>query len=199
MLSKVGLNLSRAACRSSISMNMARSVTTKTHITDHATGEVIKLTDPSLPQMADYPNPAPKLAQDRDPYGKYDDPQNRRNLNEPLNFNDDLYDMWSPDYYQPVSDKSALKANGIFFGSVVAFGLAIWYFQLNPEKPAMPRSFPYNGLAKTLGSGSEEDAKVYRVKPDTTAEQELGVLGANDEIKKQQEAYLQANSDFIKA
>ncbi|ODV80149.1 uncharacterized protein CANTADRAFT_64727 [Suhomyces tanzawaensis NRRL Y-17324] len=193
MLSRFGL------ARRYVGRPAVRFLTTKTTITDQNDGRVITLTDPNRPEIADYPNPKPVLAQSKDPYAKYDDQQNRRNLNDPVNIDDDLYDMWSPDYYDFVSDKTALKHNAIFFSLVFGFGATIWYFQLNPEKPAMPRSYPFGGLAKELGSGSKEDEYFYRVKPDTTAEQELGFLSNDSEIETQQKAYEAANADFIKA
>lgn len=194
MISRLALRSLRTVPRPAI-----RTLTTKTTITDQSTGKVITLSDPQHPEIADYPNVAPRLAQDRDPYQKYDDPQNRRNFDEPLNINDDLYDMWSPDYFQFVSDKTALKHNAIFFSLVFGFGALIYYFELNPAKPAMPRSFPFGGLAKELGSGDEKDDEFYRVKPDTTAEQELGFLASDDTVAQQKEAYLKENADFIKA
>lgn len=122
------------------------------------------------------------FAQDKDPYAKYDFQQLRRNKDEPLNIDDDLYDMWSPDRFTFVSDNTALKHNAIFFGLVFAFGGVIAYFQLNPEKPAMPRSFPNNGLAKELGSGKDLDDYFYKVKSDETAA-EAGVLAADEDVK----------------
>ena len=194
MISRLGINTARAFAR-----RPARFLTTKTTITDHATGRVITLTDPNRPEMADYPNPEPILAQSKDPFGKYDDPQNRRNLNDPVNIDDDLYDMWSPDYYDFVSNKTALMHNAIFFSLVIGFGTTIWYFQLNPEKPAMPRSYPFGGLAKELGSGKPENDEFYRVKPDTTAEQELGFLSNDSDIASNKEVYEKANADFYRA
>lgn len=175
-----------------------RNLTTKTTITDHSTGKVIKLTDPANPQYADYPNPPPQLAQSRDPYATYDFQQMRRNKNEPLNMDDDLYDMWSPDYYQHVSDKTALKHNAVFFSFIFGIGGIIYFFQLNPEKPAMPRSYPYGGLAKQLGSGSPETDYFYRVKPDAGAEA-AGILPADAELATQQAAYEAENAEFLGA
>ncbi|CUM53569.1 uncharacterized protein AC631_02362 [Debaryomyces fabryi] len=193
MLSRIGLNASRCISRRSV-----RCLTTKNTITDHSTGRVIKLTDPSRPEIADYDNVKPVLAQDKDPYVKYDDQQNRRNINDPLNIEEDYYDIWSPDYFQFVSDKTALKHNGIFFSLIIGFGTAIWYFELNPAKPAMPRSYPFGGLAKDLGAGSKEDEYFYRVKPDTTAEEELGFLANDNQIQENKKAYEQANADFLR-
>lgn len=192
MLSRLGLRATR------INRSGFRSLTTRTTITDHSTGKVITLTDPNHPEIADYPNPKPELAQSRDPYAKYDFQQLRRNKNEPLNMDDDLYDIWSPDYFQFVLDKTALKHNAVFFSLVLGFGAAIYYLQLNPEKPAMPRSFPYGGLAKELGSGRAETDYFYRVRADAGAE-DAGVLPADEEVVSQRAAYELANADFIRA
>ncbi|CAK7902820.1 hypothetical protein CAAN1_07S04544 [[Candida] anglica] len=195
MLSRVGLNTFRVARRNAA--QNARFLTTKNSIVDHTNGKVIKLSDPNHPELGDYPIITPVLAQSKDPYAKYDDQQNRRNNNDPLHHDEDMLDMWSPDYYQFVSDKTALKQNGIFFGLFFGFGAVLYYFQLNPEKPAMPRSFPYGGLAKELGSGSAEDDEFYRVKPDLTAETELGFLTASEQIAENRKVYEKANAEFL--
>lgn len=148
--------------------------------------------------MADYPDIEPKLALLKDPYAKYDFQQMRRNKNEPLSFDDDLYDMWSPDYYQFVPDKTALKHNGVFFGFIFSLCAAVAYFELAPEKPAMPRSFPSNGLAKSLGSGSDDTDYFYKVRSDALAE-EAGFLADDADVVALKEAYVAANADFIKA
>lgn len=175
---------------------LLRTLTTHNTITDQTTGKVITLTDPARPEMGDYPNPAPVYAFDRDPYAKYDDQQNRRNFNDPINFDVDLYDMWSPDRYDSVSISTALKHNAIFFGLFIGITSAVAYFQLNPEKPAMPRSYPYGGLAKELGSGKPSDDVFYRVSPDHTAD-ENGILPANPIAQEQQRAYLEENARFV--
>lgn len=197
MISRLGLRASRGLSRNLACTSM-RGITTKTTITDYASGRIITLADPEHPELGEYKNPEPVLAQNKDPYAKYDDPQNRRNKNDPVNIDDDLYDMWSPDYFDFVSDKTALKHNGIFFSIIIGLGTAIWYFELNPAKPAMPRSFPFGGLAKELGSGNEEDDSFYRVKPDTTAEQELGFLADDSVVAENKKAYEAANAEFIK-
>ncbi|KAK6202734.1 uncharacterized protein RJT21DRAFT_21451 [Scheffersomyces amazonensis] len=192
MLSRLALNRT-----SILSRNVIRSLTTKTTITDHTNGRIITLTDPNHPEIGDYPNPTPIFAQRKDPYAKYDDPQNRRNINDPVNIDDDYYDMWSPDVYDAVPDSTALYHNFIFFSIVFGFAGTIWYFQLNPEKPAMPRSFPSNGLAKSLGAGDEETAAFYRVRPDLTAEKELGFLANDQDVADNKKSYEETNSEFI--
>lgn len=199
MLSRIGVKGLRSFAGNSIRLYASVTPhTTRDSIVD-SYGKIIKLSNVNRPEMGDYPDYKPQLAQDKDPYAKYDDQQNRRNINDPVNIDDDYYDMWSPDYFQPVSDKTALWHNAIFFSLVFGFGATIWYFQLNPEKPAMPRSYPFGGLAKDLGSGSEETDYFYRVKPDTTAEQQLGFLANDSQIDSARKAYEKENADFINA
>ena len=76
-----------------------------------------------------------------------------------------------------------------------SFWFDIWDFSCNcllpikPRKPAMIRSFPYNGLADALGATSEETAPFYQNKPDLTAEKECGILPADNDITNNQAAY----------
>lgn len=191
--------LKSTAINSATQLRLLRQNSTKATIYDQVTGKTIQLTDPEHPEWADYKNPAPVLAQKRDPYAKYDDPQNRRNLNDPVNMDEDLYDIWSPDYYDFVSDSTALKHNGIFFGLLFGIAGVVAYFQLNPEKPAMIRSFPYNGLADSLGATSKEDASFYQNKPDVDAEKECGVLPEESDVASNRDAYEKSNASFIKA
>lgn len=188
--------LSAASLLLSKAYTNAPNLTTKTTITDHVTGEVITLADPEYPELGDYKNSPPVLAQNKDPYVKYDFQQNRRNFNDPLNIDEDLYDIWSPDYYQTVSDKTALKHNAVFFSLFFGIVAMVSYFELNVEKPAMPRSFPYNGLAKYLGSGREEDDAFFQVRPDVLADS-LGVIPEDPEEQAQRNAYVKANAGFI--
>ena len=191
--------LKSTAINSATQLRLLRQNSTKATIYDQVTGKTIQLTDPEHPEWADYKNPPPVLAQKRDPYAKYDDPQNRRNLNDPVNMDEDLYDIWSPDYYDFVSDSTALKHNGIFFGLLFGIAGVVAYFQLNPEKPAMIRSFPYNGLADSLGATSKEDASFYQNKPDVDAEKECGVLPEESDVASNRDAYEKSNASFIKA
>lgn len=102
-----------------------------------------------------------ELAQHRTPYGNYDDPQMRRNFNEPLHAEDDMLNMWSTDHFDFVSDKTALTWMAIFFGSLGLFATSIITFY-KLEKPAVPRNYPYGGLWKELG-GSEETKDLFKV------------------------------------
>ena len=211
MISRLGLRSSRlvfqanrGACinnssRICLTRTYASASSTKATIYDQTNGQTIELADPEHPEFADYKNPEFVLKQTLSPYAKYDDPQNRRNKNDPMHTDEDLLDMWSPDYYDYVSDSTALKHNAVFFGLIFGVASIIYYFQLYPEKPAMIRSFPYNGLADSLGSTSKEAAPFYQNKPDLTAESECGVLPADNDIVSNQKLYETENADFIKS
>lgn len=192
MLSRLGIrSASKTPC-------LVRTITTKNTIVDQVTGKTIKLADPNHPEFGDYENPEPLYAQDRDPYAKYDFQQMRRNFGERLRIDDDMYDMWSPDRFNHTPDLTALKHLGIFFGSVIALAYGVYFFELNPEKPAAPRSYPYNGLAKALGSGSPEQDYFYKVKSDPHAE-DAGVLSSDSDIEYNRKVYENENADFFKA
>ncbi|KAG5354626.1 hypothetical protein CJU89_6400 [Yarrowia sp. B02] len=110
------------------------------------------------PMLGDYPDIDPFPAQLKNPYKKYDDQQDRRNLNEPLSVNDDLYDMWSPDRFTHFKNQDALK---YFIGFLTLFfggSYVATYFV--PEKAAIPREFPYEGLWKESG-GTEKSKDVF--------------------------------------
>lgn len=115
--------------------------------------------------LGGYPDVKTGLFFNRDPYRKYDDQQNRRNFHEPLDPEDDMKNMWSPDYYQTVSDKNALITNGFFFGGIAAFAATLYLF-FYPEKPAVPRNYPHGGLAKSLGATNDEEAKYLAARID---------------------------------
>lgn len=208
MISRIGLRTpakvlslsSRGVAGYTSRIALTRSYATqKATIYDQSTGQTIELADPEHPELADFKNPPFVFKQYLDPYAKYDDPQNRRNKNDPMHIDEDMLDLWSPDYYDHVSDSTALKHNAIFFGLIFGISAVIAYFQLNPEKPAMIRSFPYNGLADALGATSEETAPFYQNKPDLTAEKECGILPADNDITNNQAAYEKENSEFIKS
>ncbi|ODV64237.1 uncharacterized protein ASCRUDRAFT_24134, partial [Ascoidea rubescens DSM 1968] len=108
----------------------------------------------------DYPDLPVKYFFDKDPYAKYDDQQNRRNFNEPLHAEDDMYNMWSPDTFPTDSYSYAVKANLIFLSFCIVFFGGLTYISYE-HKPAMPRNYPHGGLAKDLGAKDENDAHLY--------------------------------------
>ena len=62
--------------------------------------------------------------------------------------------MWGPDA-PVVPPPTALRHFIIAFSSIAAFGMFCKY-ALVPERPAVPREYPFNGLVKELG-GLEEN------------------------------------------
>ncbi|RLV93355.1 hypothetical protein JA1_002537 [Spathaspora sp. JA1] len=206
MLSRLGFNSARLVSSSITPMAGSRSFATATRILnskkpatifDPYTNKTIVLTDPEQPELGDWKDPVPQFAQKKDPYVKYDDQANRRNFNDPMHSQEDLYDIWSPDVYDHVTTKTAIKYNLIFFGSLFAIGYGVYYMEWTPAKPAMIRSFPYNGLATSLGARGDEDAHMYQARPDLTAEAECGILEDDSEVVKQKESYIKNNIKFI--
>ncbi|KAG7858709.1 hypothetical protein KL939_002831 [Ogataea angusta] len=122
-----------------------------------------------LPNLSDFPDyKVPKdyvMPQKRDPYQVYDDQQNRRNFDTPVHPFEDNLDMWSPDFINPVSDSTAIANFLGWFAGLGSFATAIWFFDLWPERPATPRSYPHGGLYKDLG-GKEGEEELYRARID---------------------------------
>lgn len=170
-------------------------------ITEQHTLRTIKLLDPEHPEYGDYPDYPAQYSELKDPYAKYDDQQMRRNFDEPLNIDHDLYDMWSPDLLLQGHLGAATYWKYFFylFGSFFAFAGGIYAFDLAPAKPAAPRSYPYDGMAAQLGATTEENAHLFRTNVDSTAEEQCGVLPPDADIQNQKAAYLEANKDFVSA
>ncbi len=101
----------------------------------------------------------------RDPYKKYDDQQNRVNFGEKIHPFHDYMDMWAPDHYHQISDKFALGQLLTFFGILGAFAGFVYISDIWPDRPAMPRDYPYNGLYKDLG-GREGEERMYQARPE---------------------------------
>lgn len=115
-----------------------------------------------------YPDVKPELYYNRDPYGDWDDVQNRRNINEPLHEDEDVLNLWSPEYYQYVSDGEAFKLVSYFFLGVAGiFGVCYTFFY--PKRIAVPRNYPHDGLSKALGARNSEEAELLGARVDKTA------------------------------
>ncbi|KAL7276173.1 hypothetical protein RUND412_000866 [Rhizina undulata] len=104
-------------------------------------------TDPGM--NGGYVNPPPEKRQFRDPYGDWWDKQGRRNYGEPVHEDDDILGRFSPEEYTFVKPKKAFAMNGVFIMTVLSFaGVCYMYY---PDKPAVPRTFPHDGLVTSLG------------------------------------------------
>merc|ERR1712007_49249 len=94
----------------------------------------------------------------RNPHLKYDDQQNRVNFGEEIHPYHDYMDMWSPDHFQSVKDHVAVRQLTIFFSLLGLFAYSIYVLDIWPERPNMPRSYPYEGLYKDLGGRDGEQS-----------------------------------------
>ncbi|KAJ6264391.1 hypothetical protein Dda_0537 [Drechslerella dactyloides] len=105
--------------------------------------------DPGLNGGYSVTQPPPMKAQFRDPYAKWWDPQERRNFGEPIHEDNDVLGIFSLWEYTAATPKQA----AISCASFIALGLSICgvVYYTYPDKPAVPREFPDNGLEKSLG------------------------------------------------
>lgn len=99
-------------------------------------------------QNGGYINPPPVKRQFRDPYGDWDDKQERRNYGEPVHEDNDILCMFSPEEYTHVTSGKALFQIGCFAAAVL--GLCGVVSMFYPDKPTVPREFE-GGLDRELG------------------------------------------------
>ncbi|RPB20817.1 hypothetical protein L211DRAFT_870387 [Terfezia boudieri ATCC MYA-4762] len=107
-----------------------------------------------------YVNPPAEKRQFRDPYGEYWNKQDRRNYGETVNEDEDILGRFSPEAYTWTTPGKGLMQNGLFVLTVL--GLCGVVYSTYPDKPAVPRTFPYDGLREALGG-----EKAPAAKPDT--------------------------------
>ena len=103
--------------------------------------------DPQLDGLG-YPRVPSYSRQWRNAYAKWDDPQERCNLDEPLHAEEEMMGIWAPDVHR-ISVSSALVNLAVAFtglGLVLATAAS-----LAPSSPVVPRTFPFDGLTKELG------------------------------------------------
>ncbi|KAJ7170761.1 hypothetical protein C8R43DRAFT_1120501 [Mycena crocata] len=100
------------------------------------------------PQYNGYPELPNTSAQYRSPLG-WQDKLLRRNFGDTLHHHEELHSMWGPDI-PVVAPDSALRQFFIAAAGFVAAGLFIRAF-LVPERPAIPREYPFGGLEAELG------------------------------------------------
>ncbi|EJU04922.1 hypothetical protein DACRYDRAFT_20508 [Dacryopinax primogenitus] len=103
---------------------------------------------PYDPQLGDYPQLPAVSRQWRQPGDQWWDKQDRRNFGEPVHEQDEVLTVWAPDVY-PVSGPSAIFQFSMACLVFTAFGVILSF--VRPDRPAVPREYPYNGLAEHLG------------------------------------------------
>ncbi|TCD61118.1 hypothetical protein EIP91_009014 [Steccherinum ochraceum] len=101
------------------------------------------------PQLAGYPQLPDVSKQYRDPKAKWDDWQMRRNFGETMHEREEVFSMWGPDI-PVVPPKQALYQFSIAVLAFVTFGFTVKY-ALVPDRPAVPRDYPFSGLVTELG------------------------------------------------
>ncbi|KDN38801.1 hypothetical protein K437DRAFT_259298 [Tilletiaria anomala UBC 951] len=101
------------------------------------------------PQLGDYPDVAYSSRQLRKSSPKWFDPQEKANYAETLHEQEDVLSVWAPDLHQNVKPTSALFQLLLAAGAASLFASII--YATRPSLPAMPRSYPRDGLAEELG------------------------------------------------
>ncbi|KAF3929831.1 hypothetical protein ABW20_dc0100204 [Dactylellina cionopaga] len=108
-----------------------------------------EIDDPGMNDGYSITQPPPIKRQFRDPYQKWWDPQERRNYGEPLHEDEDMLGIFTPYEYTAATPKRAAISFACFVA--VALGVCGTIYQFYPDKPAVPREFPDNGLERALG------------------------------------------------
>jgi len=109
------------------------------------------------PQMNGYPQLPFVSKQYRSAKG-WDDPQMRRNFEEPLHYKEEIVSMWGPDT-PVVHPRQALNQFTIVALGFVTFGLLCNYV-LQPARPSVAREYPFSGLVTELGGVEQNKARV---------------------------------------
>jgi len=81
----------------------------------------------------------------------------RRNFGDPIHEYDEVLSMWGPDP-PPVPPQKALFQLSLAISAFVGFGFLCNY-ALVPERPTVPREYPYSGLVRELGGLEENKAR----------------------------------------
>jgi len=108
-----------------------------------------EIDDPGMNDGYSLTQPLPIKRQFRNPYEKWWDPQERRNFGEPVHEDEDQLGILTPYEYTAATPRKAFFLVGCAISAL--FGIAFTVSQIYPDKPAVPREFPDNGLEKALG------------------------------------------------
>ncbi|KAA1467639.1 hypothetical protein DENSPDRAFT_832745 [Dentipellis sp. KUC8613] len=110
------------------------------------------------PQLDGYPQLPDVSRQTLPPKNNWWDWQMRRNFNDTMHEQEELYSMWGPDIPH-VKPSVALRHFSIAVLGFVSFGFLCKY-ALVPERPAVARDYPFDGLVKELGGLEENKSRV---------------------------------------
>ncbi|CAE6413200.1 hypothetical protein ACGC1H_002955 [Rhizoctonia solani] len=109
------------------------------------------------PQLGDYPQ-IPAVSLQRRPAKGWWNQQERRNFGETLPEQYEILSLWAPDVFN-ISRGNALKQFSIAVAVFLSFTVAVKASV--PERPAVPRNYPYDGLVAELGGLDANKAAVY--------------------------------------
>ncbi|KAL4064411.1 hypothetical protein V8B97DRAFT_2006505 [Scleroderma yunnanense] len=110
------------------------------------------------PQLAGYPE-LPWLSNQALPPRGWWDQQLRRNFGDPIHEYDEVLSMWGPDVAH-VPPRKALFQFSLAVSAFVGFGFLCKY-ALVPDRPTVPREYPYSGLVRELGGLEENKAREF--------------------------------------
>ncbi|KAJ7104061.1 hypothetical protein B0H15DRAFT_794920 [Mycena belliarum] len=100
------------------------------------------------PQLDGYPE-LPDVSHQYRPALGWQDKLLRRNFGDTVHHHEEVHSMWGPDI-PGVPPQQALRQFLIAAGCFVAAGLFMRAY-LVPERPAIPREYPFGGLEVELG------------------------------------------------
>ncbi|KAI0065312.1 Ndufb8, NADH dehydrogenase 19kDa subunit [Artomyces pyxidatus] len=115
------------------------------------------------PQLNGYPQ-LPDISRQTLPAKGWWDWQMRRNMGDIMHEREEMFSMWGPDVPH-VQPSVALKQFSLAFAGFVAFGFFCNY-ALVPERPSVPRQYPYDGLVVELGGLEENKSNVESLEDD---------------------------------
>ncbi|RVX71855.1 hypothetical protein B0A52_04254 [Exophiala mesophila] len=144
MLSRQALSLASRSTRAAMIRSQARPIAPFSTALGRRAGA--ELDDPEM--NGNYINPPRIKRQHRDPYGDWDDPQERRNFGEPVHEDNEILGIFAlEDYTHMTPARGALLWAG-FLGCIGA--LSAFVYATFPGKPAVPVEYE-DGLEKELG------------------------------------------------
>ncbi|KAH0833031.1 Ndufb8, NADH dehydrogenase 19kDa subunit [Lanmaoa asiatica] len=108
------------------------------------------------PQLGDYPELQWQSSQTLPPRGWWDQSM-RRNFGDPVPEYEEVLSMWGPDI-SVVPPRTALLQFTLAASAFVGFGF-LCKFVLLPERPTVPREYPFSGLVKELGGLEDNKAR----------------------------------------
>ncbi|KIK93610.1 hypothetical protein PAXRUDRAFT_504247 [Paxillus rubicundulus Ve08.2h10] len=153
MSSSTSMRLAKGAISAVVRRNALNSSAKSPRWSRTASTSVTQEKDP---QLGDYPE-LPWLSNQTLPPRGWWDPQMRRNFGDPVHENEEVLSMWGPDI-SAVPPQTALFQFTLAASAFVGFAFLCKYALL-PERPTVPREYPFSGLVRELGGLEENKAR----------------------------------------